>query len=569
LSSYVFELDTSLTIDSVYINGVIGTFTTSGGGVRSVPVTLPGGSTFTARIVYHGTPPTISGYNSGMKTYPTTGDCSGNVTFSSSEPYESREWWPCKQSLTDKIDSVDMWVTVDTALKAGSNGLLTHVTDLGSGLHRYEWKEKHPIAYYLVSVAVSNYLEYSYYMHFTGSSDTMLIQNYLIGDSACLDAWKPQLDSVGMLVDYFSQLLGRYPFSDEKYGHCMAPDGMENQTMSTVGDFDMWLVAHEMAHQWFGDNVTCGTWSDIFLNEGLANFMTYWFEYHFSGPATAQSSMAGWQSYSKTAPGGSVYRYDTAYTSVFDGRLTYAKGPAVMHMFRYLINDDDMLWNILRTYQTNFHHGNATAAGLLDVAKALAGPVASGVSLDSFFAQWIYMEGFPRYTATWNQVGDDVWVRLVQTTSAPTSVPLFTLPVEIKLRSTSGDTVVKVLNNDYDQTWHFKYDKPMSGVRIDPNGWLICNAVSPGGPVPGLGVAYAKKTLAAIRNNPTKTMWLIDGLLENETLTLTDINGKALSQQVAPASGSVEIPAHHLASGIYLLRVSGPSGSHIHKLIKD
>jgi len=156
-------------------------------------------------------------------------------------------------------------------LKAGSNGVLTAVTRTDATHLRYEWKERYPIDYYLISASVAPYVDYSYYVHFTGSYDSMLVQNYIYPNVLSSTYYKHVIDSTGMMIDYFSTLYSRYPFWKEKYGHCMAPlsGGMEHQTMTTIGYFSPTVVAHELSHQWFGDNATCATWSDIMMNEGL------------------------------------------------------------------------------------------------------------------------------------------------------------------------------------------------------------------------------------------------------------------------------------------------------------
>src|SRR5690606_17382451 len=153
---------------------------------------------------------------------------------------------------------------------------------------------KYPIDYYLISASVANYTEYSYYAHFTGSNDSMLVQNYVYSNPQTLPFYKDQIDSVGLMIDYLSQLFGRYPFWKEKYGHCMVPigGGMEHQTMTSLGDFPTTLTVHELGHQWFGDHVTCGSWQDIWLNEGFASYVEYLFAEHFWQPADAFAYMA-------------------------------------------------------------------------------------------------------------------------------------------------------------------------------------------------------------------------------------------------------------------------------------
>ena len=139
---------------------------------------------------------------------------------------------------------------------------------------RYEWKSRHPIDYYLISVSVAPYLEYLNYAH--PPRPTVPVVNYVYNQAA-LGNFQSEIDRTPGFIENYSALCGLYPFADEKYGHSMAPlgGGMEHQTMTTQDGFNFTLTAHELFHQWFGDNVTCGSWEDIWLNEGFASYGEY------------------------------------------------------------------------------------------------------------------------------------------------------------------------------------------------------------------------------------------------------------------------------------------------------
>src|SRR5690606_31274732 len=141
------------------------------------------------------------------------------------------DWWPCKQSLTDKIDSVRMFVMVPDSLNVASNGILQSKTWV-TGRNHFLWETAYPIDYYLIAVAVGPYKDYSYYMHYTdGSGDSMLIQNYVFDSSSYMTPLnKSFFDTTGQIVDHFSNIFGKYPFKKEKYGHVMTAlsGGMEH-----------------------------------------------------------------------------------------------------------------------------------------------------------------------------------------------------------------------------------------------------------------------------------------------------------------------------------------------------
>jgi len=572
MDNYVFELEAPLIIDSVWVDGVSLSWTTSGDAhTVSLPAALPFGTMFTAQVFYHGTP--VSGTNFAAKGINSLRSPSwGNwATFTLSESYRAKEWWPCKQALKDKIDSADIWITVDDSLKAGSNGLLQAVTPVAPGRVRYEWKERYPIDYYLISAAVARYVDHSYYMHFDGSSDSMLIQNYVYDNPATLPNFLSIIDSTDEQINFFSSLYGRYPFWKEKYGHAMGPlsGGMEHQTMSTMGFFDSWLVAHELGHQWFGDNVTCATWSDIVMNEGFASYSEYLYLDHFRSHAAATADMVDRQENVMSEPGGSVYVDDTtSEPRIFSSRLTYDKGACMIHLLRNVINNDTYFFSVLRNWQSLMKDSVGTVMEFRDLVKTMVGSPVYGVNIDTFFQQWFYGEGFPAYTAVWNKVGDDVYMQLQQNTTVPSSVPLFKVPLELRLRAAVGDTVIRVVNDEAMQSFHFTWSKPMISLQIDPNDWLTDSVTSITKDAT-LGVAGAATASVAVMPNPATDSWIAHGLTAGSTLTLTDVTGCTLFTTSA-TSKDITIPAAPLAPGMYLLRITDAGGEvRTMKLVKQ
>ena len=571
LASYVFELSPLLTIDSVLIGGV-SLPVASAGVVRTValPTALPAGTSFTAQVFYHGTPTSGTlGGSLGVNNIasPSWGN---RATYTLSESYHANEWWPCKQSLRDKIDSTEMWLTIPDSLKAGSNGMLVGITNIDATHHRYEWKERYPIDYYLVSVAIANYVDYSYYMHFTGSTDSMLVQNYVYSNPATLPFFQTIIDSTGLMIDYFSTLFGRYPFWKEKYGHCMGPlgGGMEHQTMTTLGSFEGTLIAHELGHQWFGDHVTCGTWADIFINEGFASYIEYLFTDHFRGHAAAIADITSQQTNVKTMPNGAVYVDDTTSENrIFDSRLSYDKGSCLLHMLRFVINNDNTFFQVLKNHQLQMHDSTATISDFKGVAQGVAGATVNSMNLDTFFTQWAYKEGYPIYVASWNQTGNDVWIKLDQTTSFPSSVALFLTPIEIKLHSVAGDTVVRVFNNQASQVFHITWNRAMASMVFDPNSWLLYDLTSTTHD-PALDVYNVSAPALRISPNPTRTSWVVDNVADNSTLELTDMNGRTLWRENVSGKRAT-VPADKLATGVYLLRVKSGGSISTCKLVRE
>ena len=574
-NQYVFELINVLTIDSVLINGAPCVVTTTGDKRQAnLPTPLSVGTIFTAQVFYHGTPPSGALYAAtGINAVasPTWG---AHATFTLSESFHAFEWWPCKQSLQDKIDSSDVWVTVADSLKAGSNGILNHITTIDASHVRYEWKERHPIDYYLVSVAVANYIDYSYYMHYTGSTDSTLVQNYIYANPATLTYFKNVIDSTGMMMDYFSTIYGRYPFWQEKYGHCMAPlgGGMEHETMTTCGSFSGSLVAHELAHQWFGDNVTCRTWSNIFMNEGMASYSEDLFYDHFNSHSGMLNDIRQKQISVLSYDTGTIFCPDTTENRVFDSRLSYDKGACVLHTLRFVVNNDSMFFAAYRLYQSQLKDSTGTIDNFKNVFEGLLGTTVNGINLDTFFNQWFYLQGYPKYKISWNQLGSDVYVKIIQTTAIPSSVPLFTLPLDFVLHSATLDTLVRVLNNVDTQIYHFTMSPTVSTIYFDTFDWLIYK----------LNGAITHDTALAINElltkvtddiiiapNPATTIWNVTNLMLNSQLQLCDIGGKVIWVGQNNENNAIDIPAERLCKGVYVLKVINQQGAPcFYKLVK-
>lgn len=553
LSNYVFELNSVLTIDSLKINGVLSSVSTTGN-VRKVSISpaLATGSFFTAQVYYHGISPVGTGFfTQGLNTAVLTSGT--HIMYSCSDPDWALDWWPCKQSITDKIDSVDMWVTVPDSVKVGSNGLLQSVNAVAPGFAQYKWKTLYPIDYYLISVAIAPYVDLSSYMHFTGSTDSMLIQQYFYDTASFLPLYRKNFDSTALMVDYFSKLYGRYPFYKEKYGHCFTNlgGGMEHQTMTTMGETQTVLIAHELCHQWFGDCVTYASWKDIWLSEGFASYNEQLYLEHFWSSAAVNNYRTLRYNSIMGFPDGSVYLNDTDTTNVgriFDTRLTYYKGAAVAHMLRFMAPDDTFFFKGLQEYQKRYAFKIATTDSLKNIMEGVY-----GIQLDTFFNQWVYGQGYPTYAAKWNQVDNVVYVQLSQTTSMPSSVSCFSTPLEMQLKSAAGDTVVKIYNDQNTQLYSFNWDRKMSGLTIDPNNWIL-NKVGIISHDASLNVnSLDDIDKVQVYPNPSKDNWELTGVPAGLSLTLLNADGHVIWQGKSQPD-STKISGARLAAGNYFLK---------------
>ncbi|AKD03083.1 M1 family aminopeptidase [Pontibacter korlensis] len=552
LDTFAFELHPNFQIDSVLVNGRKQASISRNAGDVSVklqtPVTAP--AKVTAQIFYKGTAPSgaSAAIGNGFSTAREVNWGGANVTWSLSQPYAGYEWWPTKQILTDKADSVHVFVTTSAENKVGSNGLLTNTVQLPNNKVRYEWKSRYPIAYYLISVAVSDYLEYNLLANPTGAPTPIPIINYVY-NTTTLNQFKSQIDLTVPLLETFSDLFTLYPFAKEKYGHSMAPmgGGMEHQTITTQSTFNFTLTAHELAHQWFGDNVTCATWQDIWLNEGFASYAEY-LALEQLQPFYAPEWMSTAQGRVLAVPTGSVFVEDTTNVSrIFNYRLSYAKGATVLHMLRFTIDNDELFFEALRSYQQQLGGSTATTADLQRVFEET-----TNLNLDYFFEQWYKGEGWPTITIDWQQQDGQLVLSATQTPSA--STPFFRTDVEYLIQTASGDSLVRVSQTEQTEQYQFSLDKEVIGIVIDPNNWLLARKVIQNvtsAPAPPLEQA------ARIYPNPTQDLTTIENLtFQPNILEVHDRTGRLVYRQQLLYNQQVQFSAASLPAGLYFIRAS-------------
>lgn len=472
LDTFVFQLYRSLIIDSVLGSGQQNLLFYRVDDVAYIILNqaIAKGNVIDVKIYYHGTPPdggsAAIGDGFSNKSSPKYGN---QITWSLSQPYSAYEWWPCKQSLQDKIDSVYIYITTDTSNKAASNGLLKAITPMGNGKHRYEWKTNYQIDYYLIAATVGQYNEYINYAKPKQISDSILIQHYYYNKTQAYTDGIKDMKVTATQIELFSDLFGLYPFYKEKYGHVMAPfsGGMEHQTMTTLGYFNFELVGHELAHQWFGDHVTCATWKDIWLNEGFATYLEYLAEYYLF-PASAITTMANIQTSAK-AGNGSVYVYDTTDVNrIFSSRLSYNKGASVIHVLHYLLGDS-MFYNVCKTYQTRFAKSTANTEDFKHIVNEI-----SGKDYGYFFNQWIYNRGFPFYNVRWNYNNGKLYVKTTQS-NAQDSGNLFSIPLPYEFTLSGKDTIIYLTQNKATEYHEISLNQAVTELKsIDPDNWILC-----------------------------------------------------------------------------------------------
>jgi hypothetical protein len=469
---FSIEFSNKLVADSAFINGVKYAHIHASNNISvSLPIAIPQGTLFHFKLYYH-TPANYTSSYYSSTLHPTYGNFPVSQTLS--EPYFAHEFMPCKQELEDKADSVHVFITTTSDLKVAGPGLLTEV-NLPDGKIRHEWRTYQKTAYYLIFFAVSDYQEYNIYAKPSGlPGDSILVQNYVFDYPNCLESNKAAIDNTVNMVNLLSNLYSLYPFHDEKYGHYLwyptSFSGMEHITMSGMRYLNTYLISHELGHSWFGDNVTCASWSDIWINEGFATYTEYLVNQYLVSQAAADANMLSYMNNVMTLPGGSVYvplNETNNVGRVFNTRLTYRKGSALVHMIRFEMNNDPIFFQTLQNFQLQFAGGSATGLDFKVVCENT-----SGLDFTDFFNQWYFGEGFPTFSVIWSQQEDTLYLNSIQTTST-TVTTLFKTPVEFKLTYAGGSQTIRVYQKSNDTTFKITIPYQITGITIDPNNWIL------------------------------------------------------------------------------------------------
>lgn len=414
-------------------------------------------------IYYKGIPP-----NTGFGSFITTTHSGTPVMWTLSEPYGSRDWFPCKNGLDDKADSIDVFITNPIAYRAASNGLLQSETPIAGGTKLLtHWKHRYPIATYLICFAVTNYVVFNNTVQLTNGILPMQTHCYPESLSTFQNGTINTLNAMQM----FDTIFGPYPFMNEKYGHVQFSwgGGMEHQTASFMGSIGESLSAHELAHQWFGDKITCGSWKDIWLNEGFATHLaSMYMENKY--PANKLAWRINEINSITSQPGGSVEVDDTTNVGrIFSGRLSYTKGSHLLYMLRWILGDT-IFFNAIRNYLTDPAVAYSFAR-TSDLKRNLE--QTSGRNLTNFFDKWFSGQGYPTYNVQWSDLGSgNVWIRMNQVTSHP-SVSFFELPVALRFQNATQQATVIVDNVSNGEVFLRSIGFLADTVFVDPEAWLI------------------------------------------------------------------------------------------------
>ncbi|MCC6819074.1 MAG: T9SS type A sorting domain-containing protein [Bacteroidia bacterium] len=507
-------------------------------------------------VFYHGAP------EMSTRAYFRSVNASGASVSTLSQPYGAHYWWPCRENLIDKIDSLDVILLVDTPYYAVSNGLLVSESVIGTQ-RSFHYTHSYPVATYLVAVSFSKYVKYVDNMTLGSTGENLSIVHHVFPHNDNLENRQRTAATIP-IMHLFDSLFGVYPFSKELYGHAQFAwsGGMEHQTMSFMANFNYDLIAHELGHQWFGDMVTCGTWKDIWLNEGFATYTNLLCYEFLQSKSLFKSKLQDNKEDVLSQTSGSVYAYDTASVSnLFNYRTTYQKGALVLHQLRWVIGDS-AFFNGVRLYlqDTLVKYKFAKQERLKFHLEQV-----SGLNLDSYFNDWILGEGYPIYDIQWEQKGRRLEFIISQTSSSP-AVDWFSVPIPVQINGNSVSQNVRVPINGPVSVFSIELDYKVKEVLIDPDEWILAKYE--------LRFPLPDNLAISLYPNPsTGFVYFSANDFEVTNWVLTDATGKLVMDKqfsIHLQKGDIgTIDMNALESGIYFLSLIGENQTIVKKIIKQ
>lgn len=400
------------------------------------------------------------------------------IIYSFAEPWDAKSWFPCKDFPDDKA-TFEIYYSVPANLFATSNGNLIDYKDetrWDKPYRRYHWRENYPMSTYNLMIAASDYVRLDdYFVYAPG--DTMPITHYVYPSK--IDAAKTDFDVAPSMLEFFSSKFGLYPFVKEKYGVVLwnHEGAMEHQTMTSLWDDYVTgkhesddAYAHELAHQWFGNCITCKDWVNVWLNEGFATYASaLWFE-HVNGFEWLKTYMLKISKMKSWFDGPVLREEDSNYFSYYFDYVVYYKGAAILHMLRHIVGDETF-FKILQSYINNpkLRYGTAETKDFIYESEKQY-----GASLDWFFTPWLTRSDSLQYQWSWktfSNSGNTDLVLVVEQLNEKT----YKMPVDFRIKTETSqiDTMFWIEKNH--EEFHITLSENVQDIELDPDNWIMCN----------------------------------------------------------------------------------------------
>lgn len=456
-------------IDSLKVDGAQATYIHIGDTLWvNLPQVYNQGDSFNVLVGYSGV---ASGTNVGYLWYQSLHP----ISYTLGCPFAEKRWLCCYDALWDKADyGVEFYITVPDSFTVCANGEFLGKI-INQGYATYHWRHSHAIAPYLIHFASSIYMTYSDWFY-PAPGESIEVKYYFWPEDSI---YTPTAFSLTTdMLQFYDSLFGSYPF--ERYGmNVVYPfyyGGMEHQTTSTIHrqwitQFDFYGMAHELAHQWWGNMVTCFGWKNVWLNEGFATYCdALYLERREGHQAFINRMLARRNNYFAAEASNPHPIYDPPANLIFSWGHSYCKGSWVLHMIRYLCGSDSVWLHLLSTYRDSFAYKNASTDDLNRIMNQVLGG-----NYDWFFDEWVYDMGYPYYNILWNKLYEPPYWRLILDITQIQSIgpPVFHMPLPLMVNLTGGDTLLTLSINNSPQHFEFLLNSEPTGIVVDPEYWII------------------------------------------------------------------------------------------------
>jgi aminopeptidase N len=498
---------------------------------------------------------------------------SNGMVFTDSPPEGARKWFPCWDKPSDKA-TVDITTKVPLSVRLGSNGRLADSTVTGDTIY-YHWISRDPVSTYLTVFTgkVGYRQDYVYWHKLSNPNDSIPTVFY----SNAGENFNTIKNIMNTALTFFSQKFGEYPFEKNGFatiqsGAGFTWGGMENQTLVSLcpNCWNETTVIHEFAHQWFGDLITCGTWADVWLNEGFATFMEAVWTERTQGYAGYKALINSYRNtYIATNKGFPLsdpvwINYTPGNDSLYDVGIIYDKGACVLHQLRYVLGDT-VFFNVLNSYATdtvNFKFKNATTQEFNTKVNQV-----SGQNVDWFFNSWVYQPNHPIYSNNYSigNMGGGNWQVDFLAKQIQTNAGFFQIPIKLKISFTTGaDTVIRIMNSINNQLLSFNFTRQPTTLVFDPDYDIVLKVATTIG-VKEISTAVPNK-YELYQNypnpfNPTTNIkyQITNNISQQVTLKIFDVTGKDIMTLVneKQKAGTYEVTfeGNNLPSGIYFYQL--------------
>ncbi len=447
-------------------------------------ITLPSviaatGTLDSVSITYSGTPPAVNSQEEGFQRGESPAGSGNWYIYTLSESYEDKDWWPCKADMQDKADSMDINVTVPNTYWVAANGTL--IDSAINGANRtFKYKHRYPIATYLVGLGIAKYNRHHRgVVNISGKDVPVVYYTYPNMTGATLTTALARMDISKTELVEFSNKFGPYPFADEKHGYYQHGwgGGIEHQTFSgmSAGSMSNWyIIAHELAHQWFGNKVTFATWNHLWLAEGFAKYaealaaelipaIGVTAASHLSGIKTTARATNTTPVFLSTA---SIANSNTIWTTNNDNAI-YQRGAMIVSMLRAMMGDTKFFQGC-RDY-LNDPLLSFKSAVTADLQRNMENQL-PGKNLTPFFDAWVNGTGRTDYTGNYYISGNTIQFDLNQT-RVPTGNPFMPMPVVVKVRNAANTIDTSLVIYHYSPT-QLAYAGGTAGLGIAGNAYI-------------------------------------------------------------------------------------------------